>query len=106
LLSPTPPTSAISTRSLPDALPISILSDEAHLRHRRPRRPEQRGVGAELVPHAQWHRTIQVDTLGELEGADLRAERGLLSTAAGKDRKRTRLNSSHQIISYAVFCSK
>src|SRR5258708_21521204 len=26
--------------------------------------------------------------------------------AAGKDRKSTRLNSSHQIISYAVFCLK
>src|SRR5438552_10444952 len=33
---------------------------------------------------------------------------GLPSTMAGfdKDRKSTRLNSSHQIISYAVFCLK
>src|SRR5207244_6070298 len=28
------------------------------------------------------------------------------STAWGRDRKSTRLNSSHQIISYAVFCLK
>src|SRR5258708_31070349 len=28
------------------------------------------------------------------------------SSALGKDRKSTRLNSSHQIISYAVFCLK
>src|SRR5256885_10002127 len=28
------------------------------------------------------------------------------STAAGKDRKSTRLNSSHLVISYAVFCLK
>src|SRR5438552_13130658 len=27
-------------------------------------------------------------------------------SAAGEDRKSTRLNSSHQIISYAVFCLK
>src|SRR5438552_9303056 len=35
--------------------------------------------------------------------------RGLLAAAAGDaagDRKSTRLNSSHQIISYAVFCLK
>src|SRR5258708_14235238 len=30
----------------------------------------------------------------------------LLEWAIGKDRKSTRLNSSHQIISYAVFCLK
>src|SRR5258708_26824167 len=28
------------------------------------------------------------------------------ATVAGRDRKSTRLNSSHQIISYAVFCLK
>src|SRR5437588_6370111 len=28
------------------------------------------------------------------------------STSAGKDRKSTRLNSSHTVISYAVFCLK
>src|SRR5258708_25332315 len=30
----------------------------------------------------------------------------LVLIAAGQDRKSTRLNSSHQIISYAVFCLK
>src|SRR5437763_14080133 len=30
----------------------------------------------------------------------------LLATAAGVDRKSTRLNSSHRCISYAVFCLK
>src|SRR5258708_14226805 len=29
-----------------------------------------------------------------------------VSTVSGRDRKSTRLNSSHQIISYAVFCLK
>src|SRR5947208_8592054 len=31
---------------------------------------------------------------------------GVLPWAFGRDRKSTRLNSSHQIISYAVFCLK
>src|SRR5947208_15939227 len=34
------------------------------------------------------------------------AEADLRSHVARKDRKSTRLNSSHQIISYAVFCLK
>src|SRR5438552_5181844 len=38
-----------------------------------------------------------------LEGGDFA---GATSSAATKDRKSTRLNSSHQIISYAVFCLK
>src|SRR5258708_22312771 len=48
---------------------------------------------------------------GEIRGrlgaqglADARADRQI--EAAGTDRKSTRLNSSHQIISYAVFCLK
>src|SRR5207244_9265126 len=32
------------------------------------------------------------------------APRALMATMAAQDRKSTRLNSSHQIISYAVFC--
>src|SRR5258708_14618905 len=34
------------------------------------------------------------------------AEHELLRGRVGEDRKSTRLNSSHQIISYAVFCLK
>src|SRR5438552_18646070 len=34
------------------------------------------------------------------------AARPLLALLGGEDRKSTRLNSSHQIISYAVFCLK
>src|SRR5258708_14792421 len=36
----------------------------------------------------------------------LRMIGGFLKPDAGEDRKSTRLNSSHQIISYAVFCLK
>src|SRR5258708_9901983 len=35
-----------------------------------------------------------------------RHDRGLDHVRLGRDRKSTRLNSSHQIISYAVFCLK
>src|SRR5258708_17467719 len=36
----------------------------------------------------------------------LRRERDVFTSSAAADRKSTRLNSSHQIISYAVFCLK
>src|SRR5258708_15597838 len=46
----------------------------------------------EFVRSVQRHRSI----------ADVMTH----NTGIGKDRKSTRLNSSHQIISYAVFCLK
>src|SRR5258708_26699707 len=39
-----------------------------------------------------------------VEGIDLSP--AMIEEAAARDRKSTRLNSSHQIISYAVFCLK
>src|SRR5258708_12073760 len=39
-------------------------------------------------------------------GAPVRLRAGAKLAGAGEDRKSTRLNSSHQIISYAVFCLK
>src|SRR5438552_16376443 len=36
----------------------------------------------------------------------IRISSGFVKTHLGQDRKSTRLNSSHQIISYAVFCLK
>src|SRR2546430_7646358 len=48
-----------------------------------------------------------VGTLTETNlGARLRRHAAHLPTAAGRDRKSTRLNSSHSQISYAVFCLK
>src|SRR5205807_5000615 len=66
------------------------------------------------------HVARQLDGLLELGFADLRAMRaaergvleifggpsGALGAGAGGDRKSTRLNSSHLVISYAVFCLK
>src|SRR5205807_10250838 len=40
------------------------------------------------------------------EGRELPELRELAFEAAGEDRKSTRLNSSHLVISYAVFCLK
>src|SRR5258708_27843846 len=70
-------TTEIYTLSLHDALPISRV-DPVDRDHRRARRAPARSPIAEI---------------------DRRLPRD-------RDRKSTRLNSSHQIISYAVFCLK
>src|SRR5688500_16495850 len=72
-------TAAISTLSLHDALPISVLTSQ-FLQFRR--------SGMSTLHGGQFGPTY--------------------STAwfAGQDRKSTRLNSSHLVISYAVFCLK
>src|SRR5207244_10802158 len=44
---------------------------------------------------------VDIDSLGKFVGVGARLEHG-----DDQDRKSTRLNSSHQIISYAVFCLK
>src|SRR5207244_10455892 len=75
-----PSTTEIYTLSLHDALPISPA---------RPGRAEFGDVGRE---HA------------DVDVVELRA--AAPQPAAELDRKSTRLNSSHQIISYAVFCLK
>src|SRR5438034_5321005 len=80
-----PPPTAIYTLSLHDALPISVSELADQPAHRGPRggpgaRRVRLGEGADQVRPAEW---------------------------AGKgDRKSTRLNSSHTVISYAVFCLK
>src|SRR5206468_12796780 len=96
---PTPPPPATSTLSLHDALPICAL-----LRGRRPDqvrrllpagRPAQGDARlpavARAVPLERLARQVS------LRGEDVRRHR---------DRKSTRLNSSHDQISYAVFCLK
>src|SRR5258708_8794764 len=70
-------TTEIYTLSLHDALPISLAFRSA--------------CGWQLANHAQG-------------GSPL--ERAACPFEWGTDRKSTRLNSSHQIISYAVFCLK
>src|SRR5438034_1628698 len=83
VLSP-PATPAIYTLSLHDALPIS----------RAPTRGRAVGRGA-LCRAGAAHRRRRVPGPGADEPA-----------RPGGDRKSTRLNSSHTVISYAVFCLK
>src|SRR5207248_8417856 len=60
--------------------------------------PEFEDGGLNRVGHAVKHL--------ELEAAPIEAEALRLGERVGKDRKSTRLNSSHRTISYAVFCLK
>src|SRR3989440_829159 len=48
------------------------------------------------------------DTIAALRsaGADVLAAASIIDRSGGQDRKSTRLNSSHDQISYAVFCLK
>src|SRR5205085_11243789 len=95
-----PPTTDIYTLSLHDALPICLP----------PRGGDRRPVGA-----GAWCAVVGPrarDRAGRGAGGAPRAahprpagrRRG--QGHAGRDRKSTRLNSSHSQISYAVFCLK
>src|SRR5207244_13593484 len=80
----------IYTLSLHDALPI-YQGRHAPLFHRHP----QRGRGRRRRP-----------ARGAAEGARNDGRQARRGDPFRRDRKSTRLNSSHQIISYAVFCLK
>src|SRR5690348_17838518 len=81
-----PATTEIYTLSLHDALPIS-------LQMKFKRRLIFLGSARAIDEHP--HRILYVDE-----------SRYVVDTALIKDRKSTRLNSSHPSISYAVFCLK
>src|SRR5438132_5021192 len=78
-----PPTTPIYTLSLHDALPISVEGV--------PRRPVVDEVHLQRLAHLQ---------------VDRRRRNGAVEGPGVQDRKSTRLNSSHTVISYAVFCLK
>src|SRR5258708_10469417 len=69
-----------------------VVDPVAAFRDRR--QPAAQGPGAELLFR------------GGRGEADGRGQGDQVGLAARRDRKSTRLNSSHQIISYAVFCLK
>src|SRR5207244_12444944 len=79
------PSAAIFTLSLHDALPISSTVQQTH----------------GLLSGVLWT-GVPAATLLEEAGIDPRGKWALVH----RDRKSTRLNSSHQISSYAVFCVK
>src|SRR5207244_11701209 len=70
--------------------PAHLLRD--HLARMRPGRAAMRIVAR---PH---------DVVGHAERQRAGEARGIVLEGDEEDRKSTRLNSSHQIISYAVFC--
>src|SRR3712207_7182901 len=86
-------TSEIYTLSLHDALPIFAAADDRPDRLRRPRLP-----GRDRRPLVLTKRAA-----GRSDRAGL-AREGSAPSAPCRDRKSTRLNSSHANISYAVFC--
>src|SRR5205807_9683642 len=83
-----PPTSGSYTLSLHDALPIC--------RTRRNR------VGEQSDRHVACGEALSHDS----RAYDGRQEERRGDPLGGQDRKSTRLNSSHLVISYAVFCLK
>src|SRR5207244_8486708 len=93
-----PPTLAHSPLPLHDALPIWAQQYD----HIYPLRIYQYGPNG-IRDKQTAHRLASIL---EEHGWLMRVEGGLEVDGAHRDRKSTRLNSSHQIISYAVFCLK
>src|SRR5256885_14086101 len=84
-------TTEIYTLPLHDALPICAA-----------RPPPRRGDGARV--NRLQRRGQEIDALQEER--PLLGEEDGETLVGGEDRKSTRLNSSHLVISYAVFCLK
>src|SRR5207248_10601849 len=89
-----PPPPALSTLSLHDALPISLQGG-------------RRVSGAEtLLVSSRYFKASRLDLKGRFQAGDAEPSFHIISCLEGRDRKSTRLNSSHRTISYAVFCLK
>src|SRR3989449_8441229 len=89
-------TTEIYTLSLHDALPISQLGHTFSPRTNRSL--------MSMCPHSS-HFSQASAGISSLTRSDVRGLRSFLNQAI-RDRKSTRLNSSHGYISYAVFCLK
>src|SRR5256885_12302129 len=65
------------------------------------------GVEARRVRRLERaHQIVRGERPGEWRGVGERAARDQVLDVGHRDRKSTRLNSSHLVISYAVFCLK
>src|SRR5205807_10381751 len=95
-----PPTPVISTLFLHDALPISTSREHTVVFSRVPDR------------HVDEALEVMTDMVFAPRFAELDQEREVVLEEIAmyedtpQDRKSTRLNSSHLVISYAVFCLK
>src|SRR5207244_12054646 len=101
----------LRTHSTSTPLPYTTLF-RSQAEHRAEHRHEYAGVELACVLRGVRERTIdcgsqrrwQVEAPIDLGQAPKLKVQGM--DEGGQDRKSTRLNSSHQIISYAVFCLK
>src|SRR5438309_8011807 len=94
-----PPTTVLYTLSLHDALPISnpvLRASEAAV---------PLADGRADREQRQRHRAVLRSTDAVLRQAAL-LDQDVVDAPGRRDRKSTRLNSSHSSISYAVFCLK
>src|SRR5205085_12397834 len=98
-----PPTSAFSTLSLHDALPISHASVSPDYRASR----SAGSVAPQVLPDHDRRLGSPAEGPDAQGGRGRRGRRGWRHDHLRlRDRKSTRLNSSHSQISYAVFCLK
>src|SRR5205807_9832723 len=95
-----PASRALYALSLHDALPICAGGDL----ERAVDVAGRGGEGRDVDEQEPAPRRIDGDLRARRDG--LFAERGIAELRGGQDRKSTRLNSSHLVISYAVFCLK
>src|SRR5205807_10141955 len=95
----------------PPSFPTRRSSDLAFGCHRFLRKCRERGVTRGILVRegfaraAEQHRGARL-TLGNLGRRQLSPVHLLEIDELARDRKSTRLNSSHLVISYAVFCLK
>src|SRR5207244_13273297 len=99
-----PATRALYPLSLHDALPICAGNSGA---------VQGRGAGGggavafdDGFARRNTRRHVELHGLGQRFYNRARGGQASANLSASEDRKSTRLNSSHQIISYAVFCLK
>src|SRR5207244_11986211 len=97
-------TPKIYTLSLHDALPISVRNagDDVISRSQTVLRQNATHMRGRSVNHSQ----PRITNRGSQVLHELLIQFDDQQHRVGTDRKSTRLNSSHQIISYAVFCLK
>src|SRR5690606_42016861 len=91
---------AIYTLSLHDALPIFKIAGSMGFKE-----GFHKASPVLLEPIMKVEIVTPEDYLGDVMG-DVSRRRGVLQGQDDRDRKSTRLNSSHVKISYAVFCLK
>src|SRR5437588_4138665 len=82
----------------------TLFRSSAHPQRRRHLRRKGGRADVALRPTAAHHARVAVQLLVRPGDAEAQGEVGL--QREHEDRKSTRLNSSHTVISYAVFCLK